>query len=100
MEGREPTRRETEKTELRTPSHRYPSARSHARNPPGSGGRMTFERERMADHVVDELYGYTAGHLSHREVSRVEEHLRQCADCRKEADELDRLNENLSLPSA
>ena len=54
----------------------------------------------MSDHVVDELYGYTAGHLSSSEVSRVEEHLRQCADCRKEADELDRLNENLSVPQS
>lgn len=51
----------------------------------------------MADHVVDELHSYTAGHLSSPEVSRVEEHLRQCADCRKEADELDRLNESLMV---
>jgi len=52
----------------------------------------------MAEHVVDELYGYTAGHLSPEEVSRVEEHLRTCADCRKEADELDTLAEELAAP--
>ncbi len=52
----------------------------------------------MAEHVVDELYGYTAGHLSPQEVSRVEEHLRACADCRKEADELDALSEELVAP--
>lgn len=52
----------------------------------------------MSDHVVDELYGYTAGHLSPPEVSRVEEHLRTCADCRREADELDALNDELAAP--
>jgi putative transcriptional regulator len=50
----------------------------------------------MADHVVEELYGYTAGHLSPQEVSRVEEHLRTCAACRGEADELDALNQGLA----
>lgn len=53
----------------------------------------------MAEHVVEELYGYTAGHLSAQEVSRVEEHLRQCAECRKEADELDTLGEGLTAPA-
>ena len=53
----------------------------------------------MSEHVVEELYGYTAGHLAAPEVSRVEEHLRQCAECREEADELDRLGESLSLPA-
>ena len=52
----------------------------------------------MSEHVVEELYGYTAGHLAPPEVSRVEEHLRQCAECRKEADELDRLGETLTVP--
>jgi putative transcriptional regulator len=51
----------------------------------------------MSDHVVEELYGYTAGHLAAPEVSRVEEHLRHCAECRKEADELDQLGETLSV---
>ncbi len=52
----------------------------------------------MAEHVVDELYGYTAGHLPPAEVSRVEAHLRDCAECRREADELDRLTETFTVP--
>lgn len=52
----------------------------------------------MSDHVVEELHSYTAGHLSPPEVSRVEEHLSACAECRKEADELDTLSESLSAP--
>ncbi|MBL8955503.1 MAG: cupin domain-containing protein [Myxococcaceae bacterium] len=52
----------------------------------------------MSEHVVDELYGYTAGHLDPQEVSRVEQHLRSCPDCRREADELDALQDELASP--
>lgn len=54
----------------------------------------------MSEHVVDELHGYASGHLTAQEVSRVEEHLRECAECQEEADALDALGRTLSVPSS
>ena len=50
----------------------------------------------MAEHVVDELYSYAAGHLSSEEVTRMEAHLNGCAECRKEAEKIDALMASLS----
>jgi putative transcriptional regulator len=50
----------------------------------------------MSKHVVDELPSFATGHLPKSEVSRVEDHLRGCTECRREADQLDMLSAALS----
>jgi anti-sigma factor RsiW len=48
------------------------------------------------NHVIDDLAEYSIGALHGRRKARVEAHLRDCADCRKELAALERTGELLS----
>jgi putative transcriptional regulator len=53
----------------------------------------------MAEHVVDELHDFAAGHLSPEEVRRVEAHLSGCAQCRVELEAVEVVQAGLVAPA-